>query len=372
MRTAVVTGAGGFLGRNLTTRLRETPDVRVLEVTRDDSKESLRDKLAAADIVYHLAGSNRPERPEEFYEVNERFTAEVVRLLGEEGKTIPVVLASSTQAALDNDYGQSKRGAERSLEGYADGQGGTAIIYRLTNIFGKWSRPNYNSVVATFCHNIARDIPIQIHDPAATLRLVYVDDVVDHFLAHLAGSAAPGVHRPDVRPEFEMTVGQLADRLREFRQIRQTLRLPDLDDPLARRLHATYVAALPPDALAYPLHERRDDRGKLAELVKSEAAGQIFVSTTRPGIVRGNHYHHTKVEKFFVLQGEGVIRFREIGSGEVVEYSVSGDRWEVVDIPPGYTHSMENAGSEEMVVLFWASEIFDADAPDTHYRDVME
>lgn len=372
MKTVVVTGASGFLGRNLTTRLEEIPEVRVVAVLREDSSGTLRDKLAAADIVYHLAGSNRPTRPEEFYEVNEGLTVEVVRLLAEQGKNVPVVLSSSTQAALDNDYGRSKLGAEEALEGYAEEHGGTAIVYRLTNIFGKWSKPNYNSVVATFCHNIARDLPIEVHDPSSTLRLVYVDDVVQHFLTHLEEVDDPGVHRPRVGPEFDILVGELADRIRRFRSIRWTLRLPDLRDPLTRRLHATYVAALPEEDLAYPLNEQRDDRGKLAELAKSEAAGQIFVSTTRPGIIRGNHYHHTKVEKFCVLQGDGVIRFRRIGSAGVVEYAVSGDRWEVLDIPPGYTHNIENVGSEDLIVLFWASEIFDDDAPDTHYQEVME
>lgn len=371
MRTIVVTGADGFIGRNLVLRLEEDlADVEVVGVDLEDTPESTRTKLGSADLVYHLAGSNRPKRVDEFYEVNEGFTGEVVRALVEQDNRVPVVLASSTQAERDNDYGRSKKAAEEVLERYARTQGGTAIIYRLTNVFGKWSRPNYNSVVATFCHRIARDLSIEIHDPQTRLRLVHVDDVVEAFLDHARSELQPRVHRPEVRPSYEVTLQELADRLRLFRSIRQSLELPDLSDRFSRLLHSVYLSFLPKDRFSYSLQERTDERGKLAELLKGEHFGQIFVSTTRPGVTRGNHYHHTKVEKFCVLSGEAVIRFRLLDGEEVLEYPVSGSRLEVVDIPPGYTHNIENVGDGDMVVLFWASEPFDPDRPDTRYLEV--
>lgn len=371
MTTIVVTGADGFIGTNLRTRLvDEETGARVLGITREDTPESTREKLAQADIVYHLAGSNRPERVEEFHEVNAGFTEQVVGHLVQQNRTPPVVLASSTQAERDNDYGRSKRRAEEILERYVEEHDSTAVIYRLTNVFGKWAKPNYNSVVATFCHNIARDAPIEIHDPNTPLHLVHVDDVVERFRSHLHGEPRRGVTRPRVEPVFQITLQDLADHLHSFREVRETLRLPDLDDRLVRLLYSTYLSYLPRDEFAYRPPERSDERGRLVELMKSPSLGQIFVSTTGPGVTRGNHYHHTKVEKFCVLRGEAVIRFRRLGEENAFEYQVSGARTEVVDIPPGYTHHIENVGGDEMVVLFWASEMFDPERPDTQYSSV--
>lgn len=371
MITAVVTGARGFIGRNLLVRLRERGGINVVGVTREDSYDELRAKVSDADIVYHLAGCNRPTYVEEFYETNDRFTGQLITALNAQQRPPAMVLASSVQAALENDYGISKRAAERRVEEYSRATGARGIIYRLPNVFGKWSRPNYNSAIATFCHNIARDRPIDIHDPDRTLRLVHVDDVVTAFLSHLDGVDI-GVQRPEVTPIYEATVGSIAELLNEFQGIRKTLRLPDLRDRFARLLHATFVAFLPDDDLLYGLPERSDERGRLAELLKSDCFGQIFVSTTKPGVTRGNHYHHRKVEKFCVLQGTGVIRLRPLGSGELVSYRVSGAAFTVVDIPPGYTHSIENVGDSDMVVLFWANEVFDPDQPDTRPMQVKE
>ncbi|MGH9341102.1 MAG: NAD-dependent epimerase/dehydratase family protein [Acidobacteriota bacterium] len=370
MKTIVVTGGAGFIGRNLLAHLEADTELRLLSITRQDSPEAVRHKLGEADLVYHLAGSNRPERVEEFYEVNEGFTQEVVHQLVEQRRTPPIVLASSTQVERDNEYGRSKKAAEEVLERYAHEYGGAAVIYRLTNVFGKWSRPNYNSVVATFCYNVTRGLLLEIHDPGARLRLVHVDDLVECFRSHLRGQTLRGVHWAKAEPVFEVTLQQLADQLRSFHASRQTLRLPDLADRFTRLLHSTYLSYLPEDDFAYPLQERKDDRGKLAELLKSDHLGQIFVSTTRPGVIRGNHYHHSKIEKFCVVRGEAVIRFRKLGANRILTYPVSGERLEVVDIPPGYTHSIENIGCEEIVVLFWANEIFDPDRSDTQHLSV--
>ncbi|MGH7541554.1 MAG: NAD-dependent epimerase/dehydratase family protein [Gemmatimonadota bacterium] len=373
MRAILVTGGNGFIGSNLLIRLaEEEPEAQLLAVTREDTPRSTAEKLAQADIVYHLAGSNRPERPDEFYEVNTGFTEEIVRHLVESGRTPPIVFASSTQVERDNHYGRSKKLAEEILEEYARERGGAVVIYRLTNVFGKWAKPNYNSVVATFCHNIARDIPVDIHDPTTELRLLHVDDVLDHFRTHLHEELPPGVRRPEVRPVFETTTGTLAEHLYAFRDARRTLRLPDLSDRFVRLLYSAYLSYLAPDDFAYEPFERRDERGKLTELLKSECFGQIFVSTTRPGVTRGGHYHHHKVEKFCVLHGEATIRFRKLGEDAVLEYAVSGARTQVVDIPPGYVHDIENVGDDEMIVLFWASEVFDPDRPDTRTASVGE
>ncbi len=370
----LVTGAQGFIGRNLRAVLAEHSDINVLAFDQEHTADDLAALLARADLVYHLAGVNRPQTEAEFHTGNVELTQRVCQGLLSTGRRPPVVLASSIQAALDNPYGVSKRQAEAALANYA-AQGGTAIIYRLPNVFGKWCRPNYNSVVATFCHNIARDLPITLSDPDRQLTLVHVDDVVRHFIGELDALAAvqPGqVMRREVSPVYTVTLGRLAELVAAFRALRETLHLPDLRDDFVRKLYGTYVSYLPETAFAYGLQQRCDDRGCLAEFVKSPAAGQIFVSRTRPGITRGNHYHHTKTEKFLVLAGEAVIRFRHILGDEVIEYRVRGEDFRVVDIPTGYTHSIENVGEGELVTLFWASEIFDPERPDSRFLPVQQ
>lgn len=367
MTTALITGANGFIGRHLSLGLEADDTVeRVLTITREDTAESIADKLGRADVVYHLAGVNRPERTSEFREVNAGLTERIVRCLAEAGKTPLLVFASSTQAELDNEYGRSKREAEEILARWADRHAANVVISRLTNVFGKWARPGYNSVVATFCHNIARGRPTDVHDGQSLLRLVHVDDVVRSFLAAADMLPDGGVRGVTVSPVYELTVADLARRLGAFGDSRRTLRMPDLDDRLDRLLYGTFVSYLPTSDLAYDLLERIDDRGKLGELLKSRHFGQIFVSTTRPGVTRGQHFHHSKAEKFCVLSGEAVIRLRRAGDDEVHEYAVSGSRLRVVDIPPGYAHNIENVGDDEMIVLFWASEEFDPDRPDTY------
>jgi len=366
----VITGSRGFIGRNLVAHLARQEEAQIFGFDLGQSLTVLEAALVEADIVFHLAGVNRPESLEEFTTGNVDFTVQVCDMLKQTGRPVPFVLSSSIQAERDNPYGRSKLQAEAVVKDYAEATRAAGIIYRLKNVFGKWCRPNYNSVVATFCHNIAHDLPITISNPANELELVHVDDVVAHFTNELHHQTPAGIHYRDVTPAFTVTLGELVNLLRSFREIRQTLTLPDLSDLFIRRLYGTYLSYLAKDDFAYDLHQRCDPRGCLAEFVKSPTAGQIFVSTTKPGITRGNHYHHTKTEKFLVLQGEALIRFRHIENGEIIEYPVRGEDFRVVDIPPGYTHSIENIGTGELVTLFWASEIFDPEHPDTLYAEV--
>jgi len=367
---ALVTGAGGFIGRHMVEALRRRDGVEVLAMDRSWSAADFEKALGSADCIFHIAGVNRPPTPDEFAKGNAGLTEEMIATLGRLGRTPPIIFTSSIQAAADNPYGKSKKGAEEALEQYARA-GGTAVIFRLKNVFGKWCRPNYNSVTATFCHNIARDLPVQISDESRELELVYIDDVVAGLLSALDEPGRTGaVEHREVTKAHKTTLGELAGRIRSFRESRKTLLVPNLGDDFNRKLYATYLSYLEPDSFAYPLDQKTDPRGVLAEFVKSPGAGQIFVSRTKPGIVRGNHYHHTKTEKFLVMEGDAVIRFRQISGPEVLEYRVSGKDFKVVDIPPGYTHSIENVGTGEMVTLFWACEIFDPARPDTVFLNV--
>lgn len=373
---ALVTGASGFIGKNLVVALRRAR-VDVVGIDVDSPPAALLAGVRGVDVVYHLAGVNRPEHEGEFVAGNvgsldALFAAVDQDAVGDLPAARPlVVLSSSAQAKHDNPYGRSKLLAEQALEAYAARRGTAAVIYRLPGVFGKWGRPDYNSVVATFCHNIARGLPIAISDPSHVIELVHIDDVVAQFLTHLEAQVVAGVTRGKVTPTFTTSLGELASRLQGFRGMRDTLLVADASEPFTRRLLGTYTSYLPPGDLAYPLEQRTDARGTLAELLKSPHFGQIFVSRTHPGVTRGNHYHDLKVEKFCVLEGEAVIRFRPILGDEITEHRVSGRDFTVVDIPPGTTHSIENVGSVELIVLFWASEILDPQRPDTHYDEVL-
>ncbi|MBZ5582307.1 MAG: NAD-dependent epimerase/dehydratase family protein [Acidobacteriia bacterium] len=365
----LVTGGGGFIGRNLTAHLRAREGCVVTPFDVDNSADDLRAGLERADIVYHLAGVNRPEISEEFEIGNAGFTREICGILRELFRTPVIVMSSSIQSGLENPYGVSKRHAEDALREFAAQSGAQVRIYRLKNVFGKWCRPNYNSVVATFCHNIANDFPIQISDPSRELELVYVDDVVNAFLAELPIHAESTGHR-DI-PFSKITLGDLAGRIQSFHDMRTNLLTPDFAVRFNQKLYATYLSYVPDEARCHRLKIKSDRRGGLAEFIKSNNFGQIFISRTRPGITRGNHYHHTKTEKFFVVEGQGIVRMRPIESSEVLEYNVCGGTFQVIDIPPGYTHSIENIGRGDMVTLFWASEIFDPDRPDTYFLPVL-
>jgi UDP-2-acetamido-2,6-beta-L-arabino-hexul-4-ose reductase len=370
----LITGSRGFIGRNLALALRRA-GVEVAEIVRESPPAEAAEALRDCRVIFHLAGVNRPSHDEEFVEGNVRSLEAVLHALDDACATrsVPlplIVLASSAQATENNPYGRSKLAAEQALEAFVSHRGSSAVIYRLPGVFGKWCRPNYNSVVATYCHNLTRDLPIVINDPARTLQLVHVDDVVAAFRKHLDEDPQQGLRRATVEPAFQITLGDLAARLQALRQSRETLLVPDTTDPLNRRLLGTYTSYMPVEGLRYPLQQRTDARGVLAELLKSPAFGQMFVSRTHPGVTRGNHYHDLKVEKFCVLEGDAVVRFRPVLGTAVTEHPVSGRDFAVVDIPPGMTHSIENVGTTEMVVLFWASEIFDPERPDTHGAEV--
>lgn len=372
MKRVVVTGAQGFVGKHLCAALRQRKDVELVEHDLGSPRAALDDALRSADVVFHLAGVNRPEKVEEFETGNAGLTADLLGVIRAARRTPKVVLSSSIQAERDNPYGRSKRGAEDVLRRFSEETGAEGVVHRLKNLFGKWCRPNYNSVVATFCHNIANDLPIQISDPANVVDLTYVDDVVSGFLAELDAAPRPGFRFAEPLPSRAVSLGELADLLRSFRGHRATLLLPDFSSPFVRALYATFLSYLPPQTYAYGLDIKADARGSLAEFVKSPHFGQIFVSRTKPGVTRGNHWHHTKTEKFMVVQGEGIIRLRQIHGGEVIAFRVRGEEYRVVDIPPGYTHSIENVGTGEMVTLFWASEVFDPSRPDTIFDPVLK
>lgn len=376
----LVTGAKGFVGKNLVVLLKAVAETEVFEYDIDSGPHKLEEWLATADAVFHLAGVNRPERVEGYQSGNSGFTEEVCATLRRLGRSPTLVLSSSTQALLDNPYGHSKRLAEATVLEFGKDTGAPVFVFRFPGIFGKWCRPNYNSVAATFCHNIAHDLPISISDPARSIDLVYIDDVCAAMLEvtavsplppfHLIGPTAEGF--AEVTPVFSTTLGQLADTIRSFNRFRRSLFVPPLDDPFVTRLYGTYLSYLKETDFGYDLDLKSDNRGGLAEFLKSASFGQIFVSHTKPGVVRGNHYHHTKTEKFFVVQGEAVIRFRHILEENVIDYLVSGGDYKVVDIPPGYTHSIENAGKTDLVTLFWADAVFDPEKPDTFYENVIK
>ncbi len=368
----LITGANGFVGRNLRQHLAERGDIVVECLTRDDPLKSLDAKLIGVDCVIHLAGVNRPDDPAEFDAGNHRLTAALADALKRRAAAgqapMPLAFASSTQAALDNPYGASKRAAEQALlEAQADGAI-TAHIFRLPNVFGKWCRPNYNSAVATFCHNIARDLPIMVNDPAAALRLVYIDDVVAALLAVMDG-AVPATGADGfavVSPEYHTTVGEVADTLHAFRASRDNLVTEAVGRGLTRALYATYVSYLPCAEFSYTVPMHGDARGVFVEMLKTHDSGQFSYFTAHPGITRGGHYHHSKTEKFLVIKGAARFRFRQMVTGEEFALDTSGERAEIVETVPGWTHDITNIGDEEMVVMLWANEIFDRERPDTY------
>ena len=367
----LVTGSEGFIGRNLTLVMRRMNGLHVLEHDVGNKPEELKESLKTCDVVIHLAGINRPKDNGEFMSGNAGSVSDVCDELHRLGRKPTLILSSSTQADLSNPYGASKKAAEDRVFRFAEEVGARVAVFRLPNVFGKWSRPNYNTVVATFCHNVARGEPLTVNDPEHEITFVYIDDVVRCFLDVAGGGSGESDGRfYKVEPELKIRLGDLAVLIESFREVRERSLLPNLVDPLSRHLYSTYLSFLPPESLSYDLVKHEDQRGVLAELLKAPGAGQIFFSVTKPGVVRGNHYHDSKVEKFFVLHGDAKIRLQHLVSGEITETIVSGEDLRVVDIPPGLTHNIENIGSSDLVVLFWASELFDPDRPDTYFQEV--
>lgn len=366
---ALVTGSRGFLGTNLVVHLRERAGVTVTEFHRGTAPADLPALVGDADVVFHVAGINRPRDPAEFTSGNVGLTSAVVAAATAAGRPIPIVLCSSTQAALDNPYGVSKRAAEDLVFDYGLRRGAACRVYRLPNVFGKWSRPTYNSAVATFCHNVVNGLPITVHDPAAPLRLVYVDDVCREFLTVLDEPAGPPPSREamirSVEPVYETTVGDVAATIQGFGRSRETRSVDRVGTGLVRALYATYLSFLPPAQFAYGLTRHVDPRGEFAEVVRTADSGQFSYFTAHPGVTRGGHYHHTKNEKFLVLRGRARFRFRDVRTGAEHSFETSGDEPRVVETVPGWAHDITNIGSDEMVVMLWANEAFDPTRPDT-------
>ena len=360
----LITGFHGFIGKNLDTRLKELSDFEVNHFGRNDSFDSLQTLIDGSDAVIHLAGENRPADVQDFQQVNTELTRVVCECITATGRAIPLIFSSSIQAQSDNPYGKSKREAESIIENWAADTGGSAIIYRFPGVFGKWCRPNYNSVVATFCHNIANDLPIQINDPNHKLTLVYIDDLVNELIKSLA-RIDKGAHRAKVNPEYSITLGCLADQIYAFKNCRTSLVSENVGTGLTRALYATYISYLPVGKFIYDIPQYSDARGSFVEMLKTKDAGQFSYFTAFPGVVRGGHYHHTKTEKFLVIKGKALFRFRHISTEEEYEVITSGEQPQIVETIPGWAHDITNIGDEEMVVMLWANEIFDRERPDT-------
>ncbi len=384
----LITGAKGFIGKNLVASLENirdgkdthsplSNDLEILTYDIDGSENELEDYCKKADFVYNLAGVNRPVDPKEFKEGNADFAGRLLELLEKYDNNCPVMLSSSTQAALDNAYGESKRLGEQAFREHGTKTGAKILIYRFPNVFGKWCRPNYNSVVATFCHNTANDLPIKINDPKVVLTLVYIDDLV----RELIGAAAGKEHRDGdfcfVPVTHEITLGELAETIKGFDEKRKDLFIPETGDPLVKKLYSTYLSYLPEEKTIYSPKMNRDERGSFTELIKTPGFGQVSVNISKPGITKGQHWHHTKTEKFIVVHGHGLIEERKIGTDEngkpypVRRYEVDENDIKIIDMLPGFTHNIINlSDSEELVTLMWASELFDPERPDTFREDV--
>lgn len=367
----LITGAQGFIAKNLIAQLRNKGLNDILAYSRSDDKDVLEQYASACDFVFHLAGVNRPENEEGYFTGNVGFTAELLQYLKRSGRHVPVLFSSSVQAAMDTAYGRSKKACESLLFAYGKENNAKTYVYRLPNVFGKWCRPNYNSAIATFCCNIANGADIAVEDRSRVMQLAYIDDVLNEFIA-AAGNREN--RRKDgfciVEPVYEITLGEVADKLAAFKASRDTLVMPSLTADFDRKLYATLISYLPEDGLDYCLDMKTDHRGWLAEFIKSENAGQIFISETKPGITRGNHWHCTKTEKFIVIKGEAVVSLRKLGGNRIIKYMVSGDTLRVIDIPAGYVHSITNTGSDDLITLFWSDEIFDSEKPDTYSQTV--
>lgn len=366
----LITGAKGFVGNNLVAELRNQGFQDLLEYDVDTDPALLDGYAASCEFVFHLAGVNRPKEQTEFMTGNFGFTSQLLDALKKNGNKAPVLITSSTQAAFDNPYGQSKKAGEELIFQYGKENGVKVFVYRLPNVFGKWCRPNYNSAVATFCHNIAHGLPIQVNDPNVVMNLVYVDDVVVSFIDKLKNGKPDAEIYSEVTPVHTIKLGEIADLINSFKSSRETLQVPDMGDAFTKKLYSTYLSYLPEDQFSYLLKMNVDNRGSFTEFLKSPERGQVSVNISKPGITKGNHWHHTKNEKFLVVSGKGVIRFRKINTNEIIEYFVSGDKLEVVDIPVGYTHNIENLGDTDMVTVMWVNEVFDKERPDTFFLEV--
>lgn len=367
----LITGAKGFIGKNLIAGLCNRNYTQIYEYDIDTEPALLDDYCKDADFIFHLAGVNRPINQDDFMKGNFGFTSELINTLKKHQNRCPVMISSSIQAALDNPYGRSKKAGEDLMFEYSHQTGAEVLVYRFPNVFGKWCRPNYNSAVATFCHNIANDLPIKVNDPNTELNLVYIDDVVAELINALNGAPnkaddgycyVPVVHTA--------TLGEIVKLIYSFKSSRDELCVPNMAEEFTKKLYSTYLSYLPKERFNYSLKMNIDHRGSFTEIIRTPDRGQFSVNISKPGVTKGNHWHHTKIEKFVVVSGRGVIRFRKIGTKEIIEYFVSGDKIEVIDIPPGYTHSIENLGDTDLITFMWANEPFNPENPDTYFEKV--
>lgn len=360
----LITGANGFIGQNLKHFLSRKDNVEVLSITRETAKDTFENLVIQADWILHIAGVNRPKEEKEFVEGNVDLTSQLIQILANHQKKTPIIFASSIQADKDNPYGLSKRAAEDVLKRFSSNNESPVFICRLANVFGKWSRPNYNSAVATFCHNIANDLPIEIHSADAVIRLVYIDDVMESFWEIINGETTEQTFY--IEPEYQITVGELAQQIRTFKNSRQTMITERVGEGLTRALYSTYLSFLQPNQFDYTVPKHEDNRGVFVEMLKTKDSGQFSYFTAHPGITRGGHYHHTKTEKFLVIKGKALFKFKNLVTDEFYQLETSGEIPTIVETVPGWTHDITNIGDDEMIVMLWANEIFDREKPDTY------
>lgn len=366
----LVTGSNGFVGKNLIAELNNQGYRDILGFDRNTDNNLLEEFTKNCDFVFHLAGVNRPKNENEFMDGNFSFTSELLQMLKKNNNKAPILITSSIQASKNNPYGASKRAGEKLLFDYEKETGVKVLVYRLANLFGKWSQPNYNTVVATFCYNIAREKTIQVNDPKAKLTLCYIDDVVKEFTLALKNKANVNGRFHKVPLEYETTLGEVANLIKSFKESRSSLVIPNMENALTKKMYSTYLSFLPENNFSYDLKMNVDERGSFTEFIKTPDRGQVSINISKPGITKGNHWHHSKNEKFLVVSGEGQIQFRNIYLDEVIEYNVNGKKLEVVDIPTGYTHSIKNIGNTDLITIMWANEPFDPNNPDTYYVEV--
>jgi UDP-2-acetamido-2,6-beta-L-arabino-hexul-4-ose reductase len=361
--SVLITGSSGFIGKNLVVRLKEL-NIEVKTYTRENSINDLKDLIRDTNCIVHLAGVNRPENDKDFDEINVGLTASICDIVQSLGKNIPIIFASSTQIDQNNIYGKSKLSAEICMKALEDKTECSVYVYRLPGVFGKWCKPNYNSVVATFCNNISQGLPIQIHNREFEITLIYIDDVVEEFIKVIQGLKKTK-NESSVQPEYKIKLGDLVDKLNFLKESRSSLLTEKVGTGFVRKLYSTYLSYLSPCQFSYDIPSYDDDRGKFVEILKTRDSGQFSFFTANPGVTRGNHYHHTKIEKFLVIKGKARFCFEHIISGEMYEITTNSKSLKIVETTPGWSHNITNIGKEEMIVLLWANEIFNPEKPDT-------